>query len=100
MCEESSVEARKRLVQQTVRESILEIDGREDIHVTQDTSLGPSGLGHSCPLRMTWMSEIKKRLRTHGCKVVGVTPTDACKPTIVRVRDVTKLVLANLACSV
>ena len=90
-------EERKPFVQRVVRESIKEEDGG-DVPVTQDTSLGPAGLGHACSIRQRYHPRIAKALKARGCRMKTVTPAKFCGPEVRRVRDVTKLVLNDMEC--
>lgn len=92
-----TADERKRYVQKVVRESVKAADGR-DVKVTQDTSLGTAGLGHGCELRKTYLPFIKRRMQEVGCKV-NLAPQALCAGTVVRVRDVTTLVINALDCS-
>lgn len=92
-----SDDERKRFVQRVVRESIKTADGG-NVVVTQDTSLGPSGLGHGCPLRQHYHPLIADRLKEIGCAMKNLAPMAFCAAEVVRVRDVTKLVLDSLQC--
>jgi hypothetical protein len=90
-------EDRKPYVQRVVRESIKKVDGGL-VSVTQDTILGPPmGLGHGALKRKGYHPEIAKRLMTEGgCRMKTLTPASFTAAALVRVRDVTALVLADL----
>lgn len=88
---------RKAYVQRVVRESIKEVDGRNPRpSVTQDTMLGPGGLGHSTTLRTRYHRAIRDRLALNGCVMKTLTPASFAAPALVRVRDVTALVEGDL----
>lgn len=87
----------KAYVQRVVRESIKEVDGRDPSpRVTQDTMLGPGGLGHSTTLRKRYHGAIRMRLSKNGCAMTTLSPEAFAADTLVRVRDVTALVLGDL----
>lgn len=88
---------RKPYVQRVVREAIKEVDGRNPPRVvTQDTMLGPNGLGHSTTLRRLYHAAIAKRLAPNGCVMKTLTPQSFSDDALVRVRDVTAKVLGDL----
>jgi hypothetical protein len=88
---------RKAYVQRVVRESIKEVDGRNPPPtVTQDTILGPAGLGHSTTLRKRYHGAIKKRLAENECAMRTLTPQAFADEKLVRVRDVSALVEGDL----
>jgi len=88
---------RKAHVQRVVRESIKQVDARDPpLTVTQDTMLGPLGLGHSTPLRKQYHPAIKARLSENGCIMKTLTPQSFADGSLVRVRDVSTLVLGDL----
>ena len=88
----------KAYVQRVVRESIKDVDGRNpQPTVTQDTMLGPGGLGHSTTLRKRYHGVIRTRLSENGCVMKTLSPESFAADTLVRVRDVTALVLGDLA---
>lgn len=87
----------KAYVQRIVRESIREVDGRDPRPtVTQDTMLGPGGLGHSATLRKRYHGEIRARLSENGCAMKTLSPESFAADSLARVRDVTALVLGDL----
>jgi hypothetical protein len=88
---------RKAYVQRVVRESIKEVDGRNPPpSVTQDTLLGPSGLGHSTTLRRRYHRAVRDRLAQNECVMRTLTPESFAAPALVRVRDVTALVEGDM----
>jgi len=88
---------RKAYVQRIVRLAILEVDARNPPRqVTQGTLLGSSGLGHGAAKRMLYHPAIGKRLAVNGCVMKTLTPDSFTDPALVRVRDVSDLVLGDL----
>jgi hypothetical protein len=88
---------RKAYVQRVVREAIKEVDGRSPRpSVTQDTILGPGGLGHSTALRKLYHGAIRARLMEKGCVMAKLTPESFVAPALVRVRDVSVIVEGDL----
>ena len=88
---------RKAYVQRVVREAIKEVDGRDPRpSVTQDTMLGPGGLGHSTTLRRRYHTAVRNRLTDKGCVMGKLTPESFAAPALVRVRDVSALVEGDL----
>lgn len=91
------VDKRKAYIQRVVRESVRQVDARHPpFLVTQDTMLGPLGLGHSTTLRKRYHSAIKARLSVNGCIMKTLTPQSFADGSLVRVRDVSALVLGDL----
>ncbi len=89
---------RKSHVQRIVRESIQATDSQQNPPptVTQDTILGPSGIGHGPLMRKKYHAKIKARLAVDGCAMRTLTPESFTKDDLKRVRDVTEMVLADL----
>ena len=87
--------ARSAYIRRIVRESIAEVD-EGDPTITQQTLLGPSGLGHGAALRRKYYGAIQRRLENRGCTLVGLSPESFVAATVRLVADVTKLVSDNL----
>lgn len=64
--------------------------------VTQDTSLGPTGLGHGGARRQQYHQAIQKLLAAQGCAMKTLTPDSFTDAALTRVRDVSKQVLEDL----
>lgn len=86
---------RKAYVQRVVREAIKSLCPPTQ-SVTQDTALGPIGLGHGNPIRRKYHERIKQRLDPNGCRMKTLTPDSFADSALVWVRDVSALVLADL----
>lgn len=86
---------RKPYVQRIVRESIKAAD-KGNPSVTQDTMLGHQGLGHGTLVRKRYHKEITVRLQPEGCRMKALTPESFADSKLIRVRDVTDLVLKDL----
>ena len=94
-CTFASDKAKLSYVQRAVRLGIAEADGDDPI-VTQDTFLGPSGLGHLAPIRRKYYAAIRSRVQARGCDLGQLSIDDLADSKLVQVKDVTALVLKNL----
>jgi len=65
--------------------------------VTLGTLLGPGGLGHGPSTRRKYHALIQQKLaETPVCRTLTLTPNSYVAPTLVFVRDIDALVLADL----
>lgn len=90
-------EARLRHVQSVVREAIAEVHDEPGRTITQNTSLTPNGLGHSCPKRKRYLPLIVRGLDAKGILLKPLLQDVFCAPAVAFVKDVTKIVYDNSA---
>ena len=80
-------------VMQIVRAAIRQVDGLNR-RVTQQTVLGPAGLGHLPEKRELYFDAINEGLASNGnsCRLRTLSPQSFRAPALLIVRDVSKLV--------
>lgn len=86
---------RTEYVQNLVLNFFQEMEG-DNVRITLDTSLGPSGLGHSMVKRKTYQGGISSKLSVRGCSMKTLRPNDFTDNKLKSIGDVAALVGKDL----